>query len=425
MRILSRTLFLFLVWGMSAQNALAVGGASFAGCIANGVELYSLPTATGLSAAAPIESSLISSGAAAVTADLTAAYAATAACIAATLGIGSPACVPVGIAASIIASALSFPGIYGAAESALAPIALEPGGVGTGAFGGMGIDEPLSGPGYWLPIAGGIVFNLEDDLLALHSEICAQSTNITTAWSAVASELHSDFSNRAKLMDASKTHRFLLRKRLEGERHYEPEPNLCQRASEFQQAGPTIETVHETQSLIENTIVASSAGISDQAMTEAMAAWPESDESSLFGSGTLTLDPNQRIGGLRTIYLLTHPPAHREATGESASMSAGGTPEATLLSRESLIRHVLVGLYALHYPTSSGGQSLMQTLGGKVQDRFGNPSWLVGLHAMHPTTIRREIATEKSLLSEIRYLNTISRQNREALLAVIASGGSL
>jgi hypothetical protein len=425
LRILSRTVFFVLVWVLSFQNAWAVGGTSFAGCIANGLELYSVPTSTGLSAAAPIVSSLISGGSVAVTADLAAAYAATAACVAATLGIGTAACVPAGIAASIIASSASFPGIYGAAESALAPIALEPGGVGTGAFGGMGIDEPLSGPGYWLPIAGGIVFNLEDDLLAIHSEICAQSTNVITAWSALASEIHSDFSNMAKLRDASETHRFLLRKRLEGERRFEPEPNLCQRAVEFQQAGPTIETVHETQSLIESTIVASSSGISNQSMTSSMASWPEPDESSLFGSGTLTLSALQMSDGIRTIYLLTHPPTHRAGDGESASTPAGGMTEATLLARESLIRHVLVGLYALHYPTTSGGPSLMQELSAKVQDRFGNPSWLVGLHAMHPTTIRREIATEKSLLSEIRYLNMISRQNRESLSALIASESSL
>lgn len=425
MKILSRTLFLFLAWVLSAQNSLAVGGTSFAGCVANGVELYSIPTASSLAAAAPVESSLVAIGSTAVIADLTAAYAATAACLAATLGIGSAACIPPGIAASIIASAVSFPEIYGAAESALAPIALAPGGVGTGAFGGMGIDEPLSGPGYWLPIAGGIVFNLEDDLLAIHSEICAQSTNVITAWSAVASELHSDFSNMSKLKDASETHRFLLRKRLEGERRYEPEPNLCQRANEFQQAGPSVETVHETQNLIESTIVASSAGISNQSMTSSMATWPEPDESSLFGSENLTLDSRQISDGIRTIYLLTHPPERRGASGETSEVSGGGVAPETVRSRESLIRHVLVGLYALHYPIAGGGQSLMQELSIKVQDRFGNPSWLVGLHTMHPTTIRREIATEKSLLSEIRYMSLISRQNREALLAVLASGGSL
>ena len=77
------------------------------------------------------------------------------------LGLGrSLGAVPCGIAASPIASATSFPEFDSGAEAALGSVAQTPGGVATGAFGGMGIVEPLSGPDSWIPVAGGLVLNL-------------------------------------------------------------------------------------------------------------------------------------------------------------------------------------------------------------------------------------------------------------------------
>lgn len=166
---------------------------------------------------------------------------------------------PCGIAASLVVPAASFPTLYGSAEAALGSIAQTPGGVATRAFGGMGIVEPLSGPGFWVPVAGGLVLNLDKD----------------------------------------------------------------------------------------------------------------------------------------------------------------GLPQ-TVIARENLIRHSLTSLFTLRVPETSGGTSLMENLSTQVQERWGNPQWLVSLHTLHPTTLRREIAMEKSLKEEIRYLRMLSKQHREALLVIIA-----
>ena len=66
----------------------------------------------------------------------------------------------------------------------------------------------------------------------------------------------------------------------------------------------------------------------------------------------------------------------------------------------------------------------MESLSNQVQERWANPQWLQDLHILHPTTLRREIAMEKSLEEEIRYLRMISKQHREALLAMIAGEGT-
>ena len=63
----------------------------------------------------------------------------------------------------------------------------------------------------------------------------------------------------------------------------------------------------------------------------------------------------------------------------------------------------------------------MSTLGSQVQERWANPQWLISLHTLHPTTLRREIAMERALSEEIRYLRMVSEQHREALLAMMGA----
>ena len=120
------------------------------------------------------------------------------------------------------------------------------------------------------------------------------------------------------------------------------------------------------------------------------------------------------------IWLLTHPTGHAVGSQNSAQ---DVIPQ-TMTARESLIRHVLTGLFALRIPPTPGGSSFMENLGTQVQERLANPQWLITLHTLHPTTLRREIAMEKSLKAEIRYLRMVSKQHREALLAMIAGEGT-
>jgi hypothetical protein len=63
----------------------------------------------------------------------------------------------------------------------------------------------------------------------------------------------------------------------------------------------------------------------------------------------------------------------------------------------------------------------MSRLDRQVHERWGTSQWLIDLHTLHPTTLQREIAMERSLRSEIRYLRLVSKQHRESLLAMIAS----
>ncbi|MGC8529635.1 MAG: hypothetical protein ACP5OP_05480 [Leptospirillia bacterium] len=219
----------FLFQGFSGTNAWAVGGSTFAACVAEGEVTYAPATAATLSAAGSADAGIAAAGSAALAADLAASATATGGCLGA---------VPCGIAASLGASAAAFPGIYGSAEAALGPIAQTPGGVATGAFGGMGIAEPLSGPGYWIPVAGGLVLNLESWAVALHGALCAAGTNIDTALSAAASALSSDVRNTTRLVDNAMTHLALIRERLRMEREYQPEPSLCTRTAEVAQNGP-------------------------------------------------------------------------------------------------------------------------------------------------------------------------------------------
>lgn len=62
----------------------------------------------------------------------------------------------------------------------------------------------------------------------------------------------------------------------------------------------------------------------------------------------------------------------------------------------------------------------MANLSSQVQERWANLKWLITLHTLHPTTLRREIALGKSLKEEIRYLKMVSKQHWEALLVMIA-----
>ena len=401
---------LFISATMTSE-AWAVAGSSFAACVAEGEVAYAPATAATLSAAAVADEGIAAAGTAALAADLAAAASATAGCLGA---------VPCGIAASLGASAASFPEIYGSAEAALAPIAQTPGGVATGAFGGMGIAEPLSGPGFWIPVAGGLVLNLESYAVALHGALCAAGTNIGSALSAVASALSSDLRNTSLLVDSSRTHLGLIRERLRMEREYQPEPSLCLLAAETSQNGPALYSASQTAETVGGSLLAVDEGIPSGTLLSSTASWPEPSASDIFGSGNETLTPEQISSGIRTIWLLTHSTGHATAMGSSAR-TTGEVLTQTTLARESLIRHILTNLFALRVPSSSGGMSLMGTLSNQVQERWANPQWLQDLHTLHPTTLRREIAMEKSLKEEIRYLRMVSKQHREALLAMIAA----
>jgi len=403
-------LFLF---ALSSSPAQAVGGASFSACVAEGEVTYAPATAATLSAATSAETGIEVAGTAALAADLSAAVAATAGCLGA---------VPCGIAASLVASAAAFPGLYAAAESALGPIAQTPGGVATGAFGGMGIVEPLSGPGYWIPVAGGLVLNLESYAVALHGVLCAAGTNINMALSAAASALSSDVRNTTMLVDNVTTHLGLILERLRMEREYQAEPSLCTRSTEVAQNGPSLYSTGETQATIDQTLIAQDQGVSSAQMTSSASSWAEPDASSLFGSGSYTLTPQETSSGIRMIWLLTHPMGHAVGSQNSAQTAQDVLPQ-TVAARESLIRHTLTSLFSLREPPTPGGTSLMENLSNQVQERWANPQWLITLHTLHPTTLRREIVMEQSLKAEIRYLRMVSKQHREALLAMIAGEG--
>ena len=406
------TAFLLLI--LLNSPAKAVTGSSFAACVAEGEVSYAPATAATLSAATGAEAGIAAAGAAALASDLSAATSATAGCLGA---------VPCGIAASLGASAAAFPELYGSAEASLGPIAQTPGGVATGAFGGMGIVEPSSGPGFWIPVAGGLVLNLESYAVALHGAFCAAGQNINTALSAIASALSSDLGNTGRLVDSAKTHLGLIRERLRMEREYQPEPSLCLRTAETNQNGPALSSVAQTAGTIDASLVAVDEGLPSSSILSTASSWPEPQASDLFGPGGYTLTPQEISSGIRTIWLMTHSTGH-EVDSLSKAQTASSVLPQTIQSQESLIRHILTNLFVLRVPPTPGGMSFMGNLSSQVQERWSNPQWLVGLHTLHPTTLRREIAMEKSLKEEIRYLRMISRQHREALLAMIAAQGT-
>ncbi|MHB8544349.1 MAG: hypothetical protein ACYC9S_10175 [Leptospirales bacterium] len=410
MNILHQALVAIFLLALLRSPAQAIGGSTFTACVADGEVTYAPATAGTLSAAASVDAGIAAAGAAALAADLASATSTTAGCLGA---------VPCGIAASLVASAASFPTLYGSAEAALDPVAQTPGGVATGAFGGMGIVEPLSGPGFWIPVAGGLVLNLESYAVALHGALCAAGTNIDTALSAAASALSSDVRNTTRLVDNATTHIVLIGERLRMEREYQPEPSLCTRTTEVSQNGPSLYSTTQTSRTIESSIVAVDAGVPSKTLLASASSWPEPNASSLFGSGNYTFTPQETSSGIRMIWLLTHPTGHAVQSQNSAQTAQAALPE-TVNARESLIRHILTGLFALRVPPSRGGTSLMENLSNQVQERWANPQWLVGLHTLHPTTLRREIAMEKSLKAEIRYLRMVSKQHRVTLLAMIA-----
>ena len=410
---LQLSILTLLFLGFSAAPSWAVSGSSFSACVAEGEVTYAPTTTATLSAASGADSGIAAAGAAALAADLAAATSATAGCLGA---------VPCGIAASLGASAASFPELYSGAESALGPIAQTPGGVATGAFGGMGIVEPFSGPGYWIPVAGGLVLNLESYAVALHGVLCAVGTNISTALSATASALSSDIRNTTRLIDNATTHLGMIRERLRMEREYQPEPSLCTRTTEVAQNGPILYSTSQTAGSIESSLVAVDAGVPSKTLLASASSWPEPEASSLFGAGNNTLTPQEASSGIQMIWLLTHPTGHAVGSQNSAQTAQVVLPQ-TVAARESLILHVLTGLFALRVPPAPGEASFMSNLANQVQERWANPQWLISLHTLHPTTLRREIAMEKSLKEEIRYLRMISKQHREALLAMIAGEG--
>lgn len=413
-KILPQTFAAFFLLILLSTPAQAVGGSTFAACVAEGEVTYAPATAVTLSAASGVDTGILAAGSAALAADLAAAVAATAGCLGA---------VPCGIAASLGASAAAFPPLYSGAESALGPVAGTPGGVATGAFGGMGIVEPLSGPGYWIPVAGGLVLNLESYAVALHGVLCAAGTNINMALSAAASALSSDVRNTTRLVDNATTHLGLIRERLRMEREYQAEPSLCTRSTEVAQNGPSLYSTGETQATIDQTLIAQDQGVSSAQMTSSASSWAEPDASSLFGSGSYTLTPQETSSGIRMIWLLTHPMGHAVGSKNSAQTAQDVLPQ-TMAARESLIRHTLTSLFSLREPPTPGGASLMENLSNQVQERWANPQWLITLHTLHPTTLRREIVMEQSLKAEIRYLRMVSKQHREALLAMIAGEGT-
>ena len=260
---------------LSATPSWALSGSSFAACVAEGEVAYAPAAIATLSATS-----------------------ATAGCLGA---------VPCGVAASLIASAASFPELYGGAEAALGPVAQTPGGVATGAFGGMRIVELFSGPGYWMPVAGGLVLNLESYAVALHGVLCAAGTNISTALSAAAIALSSDVRNTTRLVDNATTHLGMIRERLRMEREYQLEPSICTRTTEVSQNGPSLYSTAQTAGAIDQTLVATDQGVSSDQMVASASSWPEPDAASLFGSGGYTLTPEETSSGIRMIWLLIVP----------------------------------------------------------------------------------------------------------------------
>ena len=408
----SPTAFLILILFHSPAQALT--GSSFAACVAEGEVTYAPATAATLSAAAGAESGIAAAGAAALASDLAAATSATAGCLGA---------VPCGIATSLGASAAAFPELYGSAEAALTPVAQTTGGVATGAFGGMGIVEPLSGPGYWIPVAGGLVLNLESYAVALHGALCAAGQNIDTALSAASSALSSDLHNTARLVDSAKTHLGLIRERLRMEREYQPETTLCARSATVAGNGPALASVAQTAGTIDSSLLAVDEGLPGSVILSSASSWPEPNAFDLFGASGDTLTPQEISSGIRTIWLLTHSTGHAIDSRTKVHTRSPVLPQ-TVLARESLIRHILTNLFALRVPPTPGAVSFMGNLSSQVLERWGNPPWLVSLHTLHPATLRREIAMEESLKSEIRYLRMVSKQHREALLAMIAAEGA-
>lgn len=404
---------LFILATMTSE-VWAVAGSSFAACVAEGEVTYAPATAATLSAASGAESGIAAAGAAALASDLAAATSATAGCLGA---------VPCGIATSLGASAAAFPELYGSAEAALTPVDQIPGGVATGAFGGMGILEPFSGPGYWIPVAGGLVLNLESYAVALHGALCAAGQNINTALSAVAAALSSDLHNTARLVDSAKTHLGLIRERLRMEREYQPEPTLCARSATVAGNGPALASVAQTAGTIDASLVAVDEGLPGSVILSSASSWPEPNASDLFGDGGDTLTLQEISSGIRTIWLLTHSTGHQIDSRTKVHTGSNLLPQ-TVLARESLIRHILTNLFALRVPPTPGGVSVMGNLSSQVQERWSNPQWMIGLHTLHPATLRREISMEKSLSEEIRYLRMISKQHRESLLAMIAAEGA-
>ena len=245
---------------------------------------------------------------------------------------------------------------------------MTPGGVATGAFGGMGIVEPLSGPGYRIPVAGGVLLNLESYAVALHGALCASGTNINMALSAAASALSSDVRNTTRLVDSATTHLALIRERLRMEREYQAEPSLCTRTTEVAQNGPGLYSAAQTAGAIDQTLVPQDQGVSSAQMTSSASSWADPDASSLFGSGSYTLTPPETSSGIRMIWLLTHPVGHAVGTSNSAQTAQDLLPQ-TVAARESLIRHTLTSLFVLREPPTPGGTSFMGNLATQVQER--------------------------------------------------------
>ena len=405
------SLFLLAVFflGISPQKAGAVAGSSFFACVAN-TEITNAPaTAATLAAAVPVESAIEAAGASALAADLSSAVAATVVCGGAT---------PCGTAASLTASAAAFPGLYASAEASLAPIAQGAGGVSTAAFGGMGIVEPFSGPGYWIPVVGGVVLNLEPYAVALQSEVCAANSNIVSALASLAASLSADLHNTTRVRNGALVHMMLLKERLRAERDFQAEPSICSRSTEVANNGPTLLSAVQTSSTINASLSAIDTGLSSSTIQKSMASWPVPDAGTLFGGNT-SLSSSQVSDAIRTIWLLTHPDTHTTTSG-SLSPPSAPLDRQVLSARVSLVRHVLTSLLSQRIP-STGGESLMSRLDRQVHERWGTSQWLIDLHTLHPTTLQREIAMERSLRSEIRYLRLVSKQHREALLAMIAS----
>ena len=369
------------------SEAWAVAGSSFAACVAEGEVSY---------------------------APATAATSATAGCLRA---------VPCGIATYFGASAAAFPELYGSAEALLTPVAQTPGGVATGAFGEMGIVEPFLGPGYWIPVVGGLVLNLESYAVVLHGALCSAGQNIDTALSAASSALSSDLHNTARLVDSAKTHLGLIRERLRMDREYQPKTTLCARSATVAGNGPALASVVETAGTLDSSLLAVDEGLPGSVIRSSASSWPEPNASDLFGAGGDTLTPQEISSGNLTIWLLTHETGHAIDSRTKVHTGSPVFPQ-TVLARESLIRHILTNLFALRVPPTPGGVSFMGNLSSQVLERWSNPQWLVGLHTLPPATLRREIAMEESLKSEIRYLRMISKQHREVLLAMVAAEGA-
>lgn len=305
-------------------------------------------------------------------------------------------------------------------------------------------------------VSASLTLNLQSYVLALGAEICAQGTNEITAISSVASALHSDISNAAKLEDASATHKFLLEQRLRGEKDFGTNStvtHVCSRSFESTQSGSVLQSVastFQTTNRVANKWMKQDIPKSTALMKISSQPGSNFDATNLFGTsdvaGGSTLSPSQVQAGQNFVLNVTDPVPYA-AQAPTGTTGVGGQRETVASLRDhavlSLARQALNEQLALRTPfqnpnllqwqntlaqeenlppvSGSSGISLMTLIGTDVHSRFSSPSWLTELHTLSPTGVLRETALEGALEIEIEWQQLLADQKMESLLAAIAA----